>query len=100
MQSTDYKRCHPATFVHAVALSLSLAAFPAALQPAGTAQRRAKVVCWQRCALSHKLQAAALTHPDKEALIGLDSDMIYNSATCIQVLGEPTGDLFPRRDVG
>ena len=81
-------------------LSLLLAAFPAALQTADTAQRRAKVVYWQRCALSHKSQTAALTHPDKEALIGLDIYMIYNSPTCIQVLGESIGDLFPRRDTG
>lgn len=44
---------------------------PTALQTADTAQGRAKVVYWQRCALSHKLQAAALTHPDKEAQICL-----------------------------
>lgn len=72
---------------------------PTALQTADTAQGRAKVVYWQRCALSHKLQAAALTHPDKEALIGLDTYMIYNSPT-IQALRECMGDLFPRRDAG
>jgi len=81
-------------------LALSLAAFPAALQTADTAQPRAKVVYWQRCTVSPELQTAALTHPDKEALIGPDIYVIYNSPPCIQVLGEPISDLLPRRDTG
>lgn len=55
------------------------------------------MVYWRRCALSHKLQAAALTHPDKEALIGLDTYMIYNSPA-VRVLRECVGDLFPGRE--
>lgn len=81
-------------------LALSLAAFPAVLQTADTAQQRAKVVYWWGCTLSYKSQTAALMLPDRETLIGLHIYLIPNSPACIQVLREPIGDLFPRRDVG
>lgn len=78
-------------------LSLSLEAFQQPCRRQTQHKGEQKVVYWQRCALSHKSQAAALTHPDKEALIGLDTYMIYNSPTT-QVLRESRGDLFLRRE--
>lgn len=48
------------------------------------------MVYWQRCALSHRLQTAALAQPDREALIWLDTYMRCNSPA-----KGPKGDLFP-----